>query len=140
MTNTSGTSISIDWESSYFVLPSGRRSDAIAADIPASLQRLPTLVAIRQTREIVAVPLSNVSYTGSGWSTAAIASAAGQELTFHLSVTEAAGPDPVGHDFVFQILEATDDGGGPSDRRWPVWSAVVALAVGFVLGLLLAAP
>jgi len=138
ITNTSGTSISIDWKSSYYVLPSGQRSDVITADIPSSFQRLSTQVAIRQTAEIVAIPLSNMSYSESGWSTAAIAFTRAQELTFHLVVTEAAERDPVGYDFVFQILEATDGAGGPSDPRWPIWTAVVALAVGFVLGLLFA--
>ena len=68
ITNTTGNTLSIDWARSDFVFPSGERSDVITSDIPASFQQLPTQIPIRQTSELVVIPLGNVSYSESGWS------------------------------------------------------------------------
>lgn len=139
ITNTAGNAISIDWRQSYFVLPSGDRSEVVTADVPASLQRNPTQVAIRQTVEVVAIPLEHVSYSESGWSIGAIDLPPGGEVALHVAILRAGQAAADGHDLTFRLV-GEERTGLLSDSRVPVWSALVALGVGFLFGLLLAAP
>jgi len=144
LTNTTDNTLSIDWQSSYFVLPDSERSDAITSDIPTSFQQTKTQVSIRQTVENVAIPLSSVSYSESGWSIGAIAAAEGSEFTLHLVLEYVADPATgavvEAHDFTFRVVEAERGTTSDTAVKPPAWSALIALAVGFLLGFLLAAP
>ena len=138
LTNTSGNTLSIDWSKSYFVLPTGQRSDVVADDVPASFQMNPTQIPIRQTAEIVAIPLCNVSHSESGWSLGPIDVEDGSKFTLHLAVESAGNGGTGGYDFTFRVSETVPEA-RPSVRL-PVWSALLALGIGFLFGLLLAAP
>ena len=148
LTNTAGNTLSIDWRASYFILPDGGRSDVITSDIPTSFQQSATQVSIRQTVEIVAIPLSSVSHSESGWAIGPIDIEDGSEFTLHLAV-ESAGGETVGeHDFTFRVVETAPMAEAGESAvaeartavRLPVWSALLALGIGFLLGLLLSAP
>jgi len=139
LTNTTGNALSIVWKESFFVLPTGDRSDAIRDDVPASLQANPTQVSIRQTAEIVVVPLRNVSYSESGWSIRPIP-ADGGEFTLHLAVEIPAQETLDGYDFTFRLAEVTAGPEADPASRLPVWSVLLALGIGLLLGLLLADP
>lgn len=143
LTNTTGNTLSIDWQESYFILPDGGWSDAITSDIPTSFQQSATEVSIRQTVEIVTIPLSNVAHSEHGWTIGVIEEAEGSEFTLHLVMEHAAetgiGTVTEGYDFTFRVVGGETD--SPSiGMNLPVWSAFLALGVGFLLGLLLAAP
>ncbi len=137
LTNTSRTTLSSDWSASYFVLPTGERSDVVTDDVPASFQMNPAQIPIRQTVEIVAIPLRSVSHSESGWSLGPIDVEDGSEFTLHLAVAPAAAETVEGHDFSFRAVEAVAKAEARADARLPVWSALLALGIGFLLGLLL---
>ena len=139
LTNTSGNTLSIDWSESYFVLPTGQRSDVVTDDVPASFQMNPTQIPIRQTTEIVAVPLGNISHSESGWSVGPIDVEDGSEFTLHLAVKSAGNGATDGYGFTFRVAEPVPGVGARTDVRLPVWSALLALGIGFLLGLLLSA-
>ncbi len=140
ITNTTGNTMSIVWEESFFVLPNGDRSDAVASDIPSSFQMLPTQIPIRQTSEVVAVPLSLVSHGEDGWSLGVIDFARDPEFTFHLAVEYTVSGARDGYDFAFRATGPIEDGEARLGARLPIWSALLALGMGFLLGLFFAAP
>jgi hypothetical protein len=139
ITNTTGNTMSIDWRESYFILPSGERSDAVTDDIPASFQLGPAQIAIRQTVEIMAIPLCSVAHSEAGWSIGAIEIADSSEITLHLAVEYAGSETIEGYDFVFHATKPAEEPASQIVTQLPVWSALLALGVGFLLGLLLAA-
>lgn len=140
LTNTSGNTLSIDWSESYFVLPTGERSEVVTDDVPASFQMNSTQIPIRQTTEIVVIPLSNVSHSESGWSLGPIDVEDGSEFTLHLAVESAASETVGEHDFSFRVAETDTETEAQLGVRLPVWSALLALGIGFLLGLFLAVP
>ncbi len=136
ITNTTGNTLAIDWENSYFDLPSGERSDAVASDIPDSFQRLPTQISIRQTAEIVAIPLGHVSYSESGWSIGVIEAEADAQFTLHLTIEIAEDETAESYDFAFRVVDADPPVVAPSPRILS-WALLVTLGAGFLLGFLL---
>ena len=140
LTNTSGNTLSIDWSESHFVLPTGRRSDVVTDDVPASFQMNPTQIPIRQTAEMVAIPLSSVSHSESGWSLGPIDVEDGSEFTLHLAVESAANEATDGYDFTFRVSETAPEVEARGGVRLPVWSALLALGIGFLVGLLFSTP
>jgi len=142
VTNTTGNTLSIVWEDCHFILPDGTRSDAITRDVPTSFQLAPTHVPIRQTAELVAIPLSNVSHSETGWSIGAIDLPEGGEFEFLLSIEAAETQTTETHAFVFRAVDgseaATTD--APLHGQLPIWSALLALGIGLLLGLLIATP
>jgi len=148
-TNTSGNTITVDWSRSYFVFPGGDQSDAVTEDIPASFQQAPTPIPIRQTAEQVAIPLCNVSHSDAGWHVGSMACDSGDEFGLHLTVTFAGTDRIESYDFSFRCVEIEPDVRGPGTEpvaenpiRWPMWSGILAVgvAIGFLLGRLLATP
>jgi len=142
ITNTTGNTLSIVWAESYFVLPGGIHSDAITRDVPASFQLTPTPIAIRQTGELVVIPLSNVSHAETGWSIGAIELPEGSEFEIHLSITAAETGTTDTYAFVFQAVDGSSAAAidAALDARLPIWSALLALGIGLLLGLLIATP
>ena len=137
LTNTTGNTLSIDWTASRFTLPGGEESAVITDDIPDSLQLIPTQIAIRQTVELVVIPLSNVSHSEAGWSTRPIDTSADGELTLHLALQEAQQEAPTLHDFTFRVVEPLAQTAEPRVASTSLLWAVLALGVGLALGALL---
>jgi hypothetical protein len=140
ITNTTGNTISIVWADCYFVLSDGTRSDAVTSDVPASFQLSPTQIPIRQTAELVAVPLGTVSHSEAGWTIGAIDLDEGDEFALYLSIDVAEADTAETHAFVFRAIDTPTETEALPSPRLPMWSALLAFGIGVLLGLLLAAP
>ncbi|MBU0595119.1 hypothetical protein KJ567_00340 [Candidatus Bipolaricaulota bacterium] len=141
ITSTLVDAMSIEWRESYFILPNGERSDAITDDVPTSFQMSPTDIYARQTAEVVAIPLSSVSLSKEGWSVAQIEAKEGEELTLHLAVRSDSGDTGqaiAGHDFTFRAIDADEPRRQSAGLSVWLWPALIAGAVGFLLGQLAA--
>jgi len=149
VTNTSGNTIAIDWSRSYFVSSGGDQSDAVTQDVPASFQQAPTPIPIRQTSEQVAIPLCNVSHSDAGWHVGSMACDGGDEFGLHLTLTFAGTDRIESYDFSFRCVEIEPDAPESGTEavaenpiRWLMGSGILAVgvAIGFLLGRLLATP